>query len=38
MNEKTKALKYLKKVLKPSRYTGGELNEVIKEKDKVRLV
>lgn len=35
MNEKTKALKYLKKVLKPSRYTGGELNEVIKEKDKV---
>ena len=35
MNEKTKAMKYLKKVLKPSRYTGGELNEVIKEKDKV---
>ncbi|MBQ7399320.1 MAG: TIGR03960 family B12-binding radical SAM protein [Clostridia bacterium] len=35
MNEKTKALKYLKKVLKPSRYTGGELNEVIKEKTKV---
>ena len=35
MNEKQKALKYLKKVLKPSRYTGGELNEVIKDKDKV---
>lgn len=35
MNEKTKALKYLKKVLKPSRYTGGELNEVIKDKEKV---
>lgn len=35
MNEKTKALKYLKKVLKPSRYTGGELNEVIKDKSTV---
>ncbi len=35
MNEKAKALKYLKKVLKPSRYTGGELNEVIKDKEKV---
>ncbi len=35
MNEKQKALKYLKKVLKPSRYTGGELNEVIKDKEKV---
>lgn len=35
MNEKTKAQKYLKKVLKPSRYTGGELNEVIKDKEKV---
>ena len=32
MNEKTKALKHLKKVTKPSRYTGGELNEVIKDK------
>ncbi len=35
MNEKTKATKFLKKVLKPSRYTGGELNEVIKDKEKV---
>ncbi len=35
MNEKAKALKFLKKVLKPSRYTGGELNEVIKDKEKV---
>lgn len=35
MNEKTKAMKYLKKVSKPSRYTGGELNQVIKDKSKI---
>ncbi len=35
MNQKTKALKFLKKVLKPSRYTGGELNEVIKDKSRI---
>lgn len=35
MNEKTKAMKFLKKVLKPSRYTGGELNEVIKDKSRI---
>lgn len=35
MNEKQKAYKYLKQVMKPSRYTGGELNEVIKDKSLV---
>ena len=35
MNEKLKAMKYMKKVTKPSRYTGGELNEVIKDREKV---
>jgi len=33
MNEKQKVTKYLKKVTKPSRYTGGELNQVIKNKE-----
>ncbi len=33
MNQKQKACKYLKQVQKPSRYTGGELNQVIKNKD-----
>jgi len=35
MNEKLTAMKYLKKITKPSRYTGGELNEVIKDRDAV---
>lgn len=35
MNEKQIAMKYLKKVTKPSRYTGGELNEVIKNKEEI---
>ncbi len=35
MNEKLKAMKHLKKVTKPTRYTGGELNEVIKDREKV---
>lgn len=35
MNEKLKASKYLKNVVKPSRYTGGELNQVIKDKSKI---
>lgn len=35
MNEKLQAMKYIKKVTKPSRYTGGELNEVIKDKEKI---
>ena len=34
MNEKLQAMKYIKKVTKPSRYTGGELNEVIKDREK----
>ena len=36
MTQKEKALPYLKKVLKPSRYTGGELNEIIKDKNSVK--
>ena len=35
VNEKIKASKYLKNVIKPSRYTGGELNQVIKDKSKI---
>lgn len=35
MTEKQKAWKFLKKVTKPSRYTGGELNEIIKDKSKI---
>lgn len=36
MTQKEKALPLLKKVLKPSRYTGGELNEIIKDKNSVK--
>ena len=35
MTPKEQAFKYLKKVLKPARYTGGELNQIIKDKAKV---
>ncbi len=36
MTPKKQAFKYLKKVLKPARYTGGELNQVIKDKKSVK--
>ncbi len=36
MTPKKQAFKYLKKVLKPARYTGGELNQVIKNKEDVK--
>ena len=36
MTPKKQAFKYLKKVLKPARYTGGELNQVIKDKENVK--
>ena len=36
MTPKKQAFKYLKKVLKPARYTGGELNQVIKDKESVK--
>lgn len=36
MTPKQQAMKYLKKVLKPARYTGGELNQVIKNKENVK--
>lgn len=36
MTPKQQAMKYLKKVLKPARYTGGELNQVIKNKDDIK--
>ena len=32
MTPKEQAFRYLKKVAKPARYTGGEMNEVIKDK------
>ena len=35
MTPKEQAFRYLKKVAKPARYTGGEMNEVIKDKAKV---
>lgn len=35
MTPKEQAFRYLKKVSKPARYTGGEMNEVIKDKSKV---
>lgn len=35
MTPKEQAFRYLKKVTKPARYTGGEMNEVIKDKRKV---
>ena len=35
MTPKEQAFKYLKKVLKPARYTGGELNQIIKDREKV---
>ncbi len=35
MNQKEKAFRYLKKVQKPSRYTGGELNQIIKDKSRI---
>lgn len=35
MTPKEQAFKYLKKVLKPARYTGGEQNQVIKNKDEI---
>ena len=31
MTPKEQAFRYLKKVAKPARYTGGEMNEVIKD-------
>lgn len=36
MTPKEQAFKYLKKVLKPARYTGGELNQVIKDKSGIK--
>lgn len=36
MTPKEQAFKYLKKVLKPARYTGGELNQVIKDKNEIK--
>lgn len=36
MTPKQQAFKYLKKVLKPARYTGGEFNQIIKNKDEVK--
>ena len=35
MTPKEQAFRYLKKVAKPARYTGGEMNEVIKDKANV---
>lgn len=36
MTPKEQAFRYLKKVSKPARYTGGELNQIIKDKEKVK--
>ncbi len=35
MTPKQQAFRYLKKVSKPARYTGGELNQIIKDKSKI---
>lgn len=37
MTPKEKVLPYLKAVQKPARYIGGELNQIIKDKSKVKL-
>ena len=36
MTPKEQAFRFLKNVVKPARYTGGELNQIVKDKDAVK--